>query len=166
MFDHEKLDVYQAAITFLGVAGRVIGRLPRGYAYFKDQLGRAALSIVTNTAEGAGEFAPAEKARLYRIALRSSTECAAILDACRKLGLGDGAVLAEGRGVLFRIVGMLTGLVKRHQKVALGDRQAGNGTYVAAHARREHEAGLDAVPDVAGANGSGGASDPSDQEAG
>ena len=54
MFGHERLDAYQAALTFLGVAGRIIGRLPCGHAYFKGQLGRAALSIVTNIAEGAG----------------------------------------------------------------------------------------------------------------
>jgi len=156
VFDHEKLDVYQASITFLGLAGRVIARLPRGHAYFRDQLGRAALSVVTNTAEGAGEFAPTEKARFYRIALRSATECAALLDACRKLGLGDPALLAEGRSMLLRIVGMLTGLARRHQKVAVRDRQAGDGTYVRAHARRQRQAGLDAVPDVAGADGAAG----------
>lgn len=148
------------------MAGGVIGRLPRGHAYFKDQLGRAALSIVTNIAEGAGEFMPAEKARFYRIALRSATECAALLDACRTLQLGDAAMLAEGRASLFRIVGMLTGLARRHQKLAVGDRRGPDGTYVTRHARREPEASHDALPDVAGDDGAGGSSDPSDQEAG
>jgi len=35
-FDHDKLDVYRAAVSFLAIANRVIARLPRGYAYFKD----------------------------------------------------------------------------------------------------------------------------------
>ena len=56
MFGHERLDAYQSALTFLGEAGQIIGRLPRGHAYFKDQLGRSALSIVTNIAGGAGEL--------------------------------------------------------------------------------------------------------------
>ena len=115
-FDHEKLDAYHAAIAFLGLASRVASRMPKGHAYLKDQLGRAALSIVANIAEGAGEFMPAEKARFYRIAGRSATECAAIFDACRKLGVGEPAVLGEGRELLLRIVGMLTGLAKRHQQ--------------------------------------------------
>lgn len=148
-FDHEKLDAYHAAVAFLGLASRVVSRLPKGHAYLKDQLGRAALSIVTNVAEGAGEFAPAEKARFYRMAARSATECAAIFDACRKLGVGEVAALGEGRELLLRIVGMLTGLAKRHQQ----DRQRADGTYVGGNARRELEAKLDGVPDVAGDRG-------------
>jgi four helix bundle protein len=38
-----------------------------------------------NIAEGAGEFAPEEQARFYRMARRSATESATILDACRAL---------------------------------------------------------------------------------
>jgi four helix bundle protein len=40
-----------------------------------------------NIAEGAGEFSPSEKARFYRMARRSATECAAILHVCRRLAL-------------------------------------------------------------------------------
>lgn len=38
-------------------------------------------------AEGAGEYARYEKHRFYRMAKRSATECAAILDIGQKLGL-------------------------------------------------------------------------------
>lgn len=117
-FDHDRLDVYRAAVSFLAIANRVIARLPRGYAYFKDQLGRASLSVVTNIAEGAGEFMPSEKARFYRMACRSATECAAILDACVGLRLADPALVTEGRELLVRIVGMLTSLAKRHQEAS------------------------------------------------
>ena len=40
-----------------------------------------------NIAEGAGEFAPKEKARFYRMARRSATESAAVLDVCKNLKL-------------------------------------------------------------------------------
>jgi four helix bundle protein len=157
-FDHERLDVYRAAITFLGVASEVTGRL-RGHAYLKDQLGRAARSMVTNIAEGSGESMPADKARFSRMAARRATECAGILDACRKLGVGEPAALGEGCGILLRVVGMLTGLAKRHQKTSgscgRGDRQERDETYVAAHARTEHETELDALPDVAGGDRAG-----------
>jgi four helix bundle protein len=112
-FDHDKLDVYRVAISVLDVANRVITRIPRGYAYFKDQLGRASLSVVTNISEGAGEFMPSEKARFYRMACRSATECAAILDACGGVKLTDEANVAAGRDLLLRIVGMLIALSKR-----------------------------------------------------
>lgn len=104
-FDHDELDVYRIAISFLDVANRVITRIPRGYAYFKDQLGRASLSVVANISEGAGEFMPAEKARFYRMACRSATECAALLDACGGLKLTDPENVTKGRELLLRIVG-------------------------------------------------------------
>ena len=55
-FDHEKLDVYQAGIQFVGVANDVVERPPKGRAYLADQIQRAAVSIPLNVAEGAGEF--------------------------------------------------------------------------------------------------------------
>ena|SRR5689334_15164854 len=113
-FDHEKLDVYVAAIDFVVVANAVVGRLPRGNAYLADQLLRAATSISFNIAEGAGESAEHEKARFYRIARRSATECAAILHVCEKLEVADKAVLAQGRDLLLRVVAMLTKIVRVH----------------------------------------------------
>ena len=71
------------------------------------------MSICLNTAEGAGEFSPAEKARFYRIARRSATECAASLDICRVLGLSEEAVLSTGEEKLRRIVAMLTKMILR-----------------------------------------------------
>jgi four helix bundle protein len=109
-FEHERLDVYQAAIQFLVLADTVAGELPRGRGYLADQLRRAASSIAFNIAEGAGEFAPADKARFYRMARRSATESAAILDGCRVLSLTTDESPA-GRAVLLRIVAMLTAMV-------------------------------------------------------
>jgi hypothetical protein len=55
-FDHEKLDAYHAAIEFVAVADRIIEQLPPGRGYLEEQLASAALSIVNNTAEGAGDY--------------------------------------------------------------------------------------------------------------
>ena len=109
-FEHERLDVYQAAIQFLVLADTVAGALPRGRGYLADQLRRAASSISFNIAEGAGEFAAADKARFYRMARRSATESAAILDACRVLCLTNDES-PTGRALLLRIVAMLTAMV-------------------------------------------------------
>ena len=84
-FNHEKLDVYQAGIEFVAKADDIVEQLPRGRAYLADQLQRAATSVPLNVAEGAGEFGRKDKARFYRMALRSATECAALLDVCRKV---------------------------------------------------------------------------------
>ena len=62
-FVHERLDVYQAAVAFLVLADTIASSLPRGRADLADQLRRASTSISFNVAEGAGEYAPADKAR-------------------------------------------------------------------------------------------------------
>lgn len=111
-FDHERLDVYGAAIDFVVLANDVVERLPRGRAYLADQLQRAATSVVLNIAEGAGEFSPPEKARFYRMAKRSATECAAVLDVVQRLELVAPLSLGAGRDLLLRIVSMLTKMVR------------------------------------------------------
>ena len=107
-FDHEKLDVYQAAIELTILADEVVEHLPRGRAYLADQLHRASTSVLLNIAEGAGEYAAAEKSRFYRMAKRSATECAGIFEICRRLGLIEEGQHLNGRHLLLRIVSMLT----------------------------------------------------------
>ncbi len=107
-FDHEKWDVYKVALEFIIVVRNVVEKLPRGNSYLADQLQRAALSVPLNIAEGAGEHSFDEKARFYRIAKRSATECASILDVCKKLQLTDENQYKTGREMLLRIAAMLT----------------------------------------------------------
>ncbi len=111
-FDHEKLDVYRASIDFVLVVDEVVKIMPRGRAYLNDQLQRAGSSITLNIAEGAGEFSPNEKIRFYRMAKRSATECASILDICRHLQLVNPQLYSKGRELLLRIVAMLTKLAR------------------------------------------------------
>ena len=111
-FDHERLDVYNAAVDFVAIAHRILSNLPTGHGDLADQLRRAATSIVLNIAEGAGEFSKAEKARFYRIARRSGTECAAVLDVVVRLELATRAHCEPARELLLRIVSMLTNMVR------------------------------------------------------
>src|SRR5262245_57291216 len=96
-FDHEKLDVYQIALEFVVTAGEIVSQLPSARHNLADQLDRASTSVVLNIAEGAGEFSRAEKARFYRMAKRSATECAAALDVCRVRKLVEPKQLEGGR---------------------------------------------------------------------
>jgi len=111
-FDHERLDVYRLAIDFVARANDLVEQLPRGRGYLSDQLQRAALSIVLNIAEGAGKFSFADKASFYMRARGSATECAAVLDVCRRLNLTTPAATEQNKEILDRIVGMLTKLIK------------------------------------------------------
>ena len=111
-FDHERLDVYQAAIAFVILTDEMLENLPRGRAYLADQLQRASSSILLNIAEGAGELSVNEKMRFYRMARRSATECAGVLAIFQCLGLAKLELQNKGRELLLRIVSMLSKMVQ------------------------------------------------------
>ena len=112
IFDHEKLEVYCVAVEYADAADAIAAKIKHGNAHVRDQLRRASDSIVNNVAEGAGEFQPAEKARFYRIALRSCTESAATLHTCQRRRLTDLDEIENARKLLKREVEMLTRLVQ------------------------------------------------------
>lgn len=109
--DHEDLDVYAASLDFVTFVRATMKRMPGGRMGIDVQLMRAATSMPLNIAEGAGEFSAKDKARFYRIARRSATECAAALDVCIRMGLVREPDVQAGRELLRRIVAMLTKLV-------------------------------------------------------
>ena len=111
-FDHEKLDVYRVSMELTVLIDEIVEHLPRGRAYLADQLHRAGTSILLNVAEGAGEYAANEKMRFYRIARRSGTETAAILELGNQLKLIEEARYKKGRELLIRIVSMLTKMTR------------------------------------------------------
>jgi four helix bundle protein len=106
-FDHEKLDVYKTTLDFVIYIDQTIESFPKGKGYLIDQLQRAASSILLNIAEGSGEFSINEKVRFYRIAKRSATECAGIIDICHHLNLLENVAYQKCRELLLRIVSML-----------------------------------------------------------
>jgi four helix bundle protein len=112
VFDHERLDVYKVSIELVVLADEIIEHLPRGRAYLAEQLQRASTSIPLNIAEGAGEYSSREKARFYRMAKRSATECAAIFDVCKRLGLIEEKRYNSSRELLLRIVSMLVKMAR------------------------------------------------------
>jgi four helix bundle protein len=111
LLDAEKLDVYRIALEFQAVAGQLVPK--RGYSELRDQLERASISIVLNTAEGCGRTSPADKARFYAMARGSATESAAVLDVLWTRALVDARRRGRARSLLVRIVQMLTRLQAR-----------------------------------------------------
>jgi four helix bundle protein len=112
LFDQDRLDAYNLAREFVRAVEALLKRVPRGFAEQFDQVRRASTSILFNTAEGAGEFAPKEKARFYRIARRSATESAAVLDSFVDRGVLLEADIEPARMVLNRVTGALTRLIQ------------------------------------------------------
>ena len=113
VFDHDRLDAYQLSLDFVVLADAISVGLSHGRRHLANQLNRAATSVCLNIAEGAGEFSPADKARFYRMARRSATECAAVLDILERLAAGRTEPLASGREILARVVSMLVRLAQR-----------------------------------------------------
>ena len=62
--------------------------------HLKEQLSRAASSIVLNLAEGSGRQSPKDQARFFHIAFGSLRECQAILDLAPSSG-NSTVVLAD-----------------------------------------------------------------------
>jgi len=115
-FDHEKLEVYHRALGLLDCVDTILDAMAAGRGHVKDQLDRAATSIVLNIAEGGGEFSPMEKQRFYRIAKRSATETAALLDILGRRRAATAELLATARKELLDVAAMLTRLTKRAER--------------------------------------------------
>ena len=95
--------MYQASIEVVVLIDKITELFPRGRAYLTDQLQRAGTSISLNIAEGSGEFSVNEKSRFYRMAKRSATESAAILDVAKRLNIIHEADYRSGRIYLFEL---------------------------------------------------------------
>jgi four helix bundle protein len=116
--DCERLDCYRVAVEFQTIAARLVAN--RRVGALRDQLDRASVSIVLNIAEGAGRRFAREKAQFYSIARGSATECAAVLDLLSARGLLSAAEHRHGRGLLVRVVQMLTRLIALHSRQSVG----------------------------------------------
>ena len=110
-FDHEKLSVYQAAISFVAWPAGVLEDVPTRLAVHR-QLDRASTSIALNIAEGNGKFKPTDRCRYFDIARGSALECAACLDVLVAKKVIDASKIEHGKELLTRIVQMLVGLIR------------------------------------------------------
>ncbi len=110
-FDFERMDVYQLSLTTIDCCMRIIAKMPRGHSGHADQLKRAVTSVSFNTAEGSGEFKPVEKARFYRMALRSVSEISANVQIGNRLKIISHEDYNEAYELFTRLAKMLTKLV-------------------------------------------------------
>ncbi len=140
-FDHEKLEVYQLELQFISWATDLIEQLrSESRSTVKEvinQLDRASLSSLLNTAEGNGRRRTQQRARFFDDARGSATECAACLDALVAKRACQADRILEGKQLLVRVVSMLSKLVERFDRSSRQDNcfreeaavyQAGNRT--------------------------------------
>ena len=124
IFDHEKLEVYQFELQFIAWVTPLIEDA-KAIATGKsrevcDQLDRASLSALLNTAEGNGKRQGQIRAKFFDDARGSATECAACLDALVAKQIFNNERTAEGKSLLLRIVSMLCALVARFDGATMG----------------------------------------------
>jgi len=116
-FDHERLDVYQAELRFIEwvtpLLDEVFSVAKARTREVCDQLDRASLSALLNTAEGNGRRQRQTRAKFFDDARGSATECAACLDALVAKKAAALERIEEGKDLLLRIVSMLCRLVDR-----------------------------------------------------
>ena len=115
-FDHENLDVYQLELRLVEWVAALLTNVKKRptdarIAEVSDQLDRASLSSLLNTAEGNGRRQRQTRARFFDDARGSVTECAACLDALVAKGVCAKEEIQQGKEMLLRIASMLTKLI-------------------------------------------------------
>lgn len=112
-FPFESLTVYQSALKFVQLSNSLPTspkfRLKRTIV---DQLGRAALSIPLNIAEGSGRWHDGEKKQFFRIARGSIFECVAIVQVMKASDEISEAVFQDCYLKLEELSKMVSGLLK------------------------------------------------------
>ena len=111
-FGHEKLDVYRAAIEYVGWVYRFCENL-KSHRNAKDQLLRASQAIPLNIAEGNGKGTDGDRRRFFEIARGSALECGAAQDVLEICGAMTSEENLKAKALLDRIVAMLTKLGQR-----------------------------------------------------
>jgi four helix bundle protein len=117
-FDYEKLDVYHLELRFITWVTTLLAKIKQRRTDARitdvvDQLDRASISALLNTAEGNGRRQRRTRARSFDHARGSTTECAACLDALVAKGVCSGGEIDESKQLLLRIASMLTKLIER-----------------------------------------------------
>ncbi len=130
-FDHEKLAVYQLAVEFVAWAQQVTEATVLT-GPLRDQFDRASASIPLNIAEGNGKYSKRDRCRFLAVARGSALECAACLDVLVARKTVTPEAIHEGKGMLLRIVSMLTGLI-----ASVSDRTAEEEEEVRRRSRRD-----------------------------
>lgn len=110
-FDHEKLIVYQKALSFLewmevNLKGKNIS------SNLRDQLERSSTSIVLNIAEGNGKSSSKDRCRYFDIALGSTFESAASIDIIARKNILNPEKISEAKSILKEVASMIVGLIK------------------------------------------------------
>ena len=110
--NHQKLEVYVTSRLFVMECYRLSRLLPAEEKFgMVSQIGRAALSVHLNIAEGSSRKSEAERKRYYEIARGSIIEIDAALDIAKELDYLQNIQLSELGESMKKCFKLLTGLI-------------------------------------------------------
>lgn len=117
MYRFEKLQVYTKTKVFVNSIFDVAEMLPSSMRYsLVSQITRAAISIMSNIAEGSGRKDAKDERNFYNIAKASVYEVVSQLDIALMRGYIDDKLYKELYAQSEEICKMLTGLMKHNDK--------------------------------------------------
>lgn len=112
MFDFEKLDVYQKAKALNKDVQHLLRSNKNFDSYIRDQLRRAAISMVINIAEGSGKFSSGDKRNFYTTSRGSVYECVSLFELLLEDGVIDSATFQHFYNEFETVSKMLFGLIQ------------------------------------------------------
>jgi four helix bundle protein len=119
MFDHERLEVYKLQLEFIEWVTHLLEEMDQQRSRKTREVCRhldeGSVSVLLNIAEGNGKRQRQVRAKFFDDARGSATECAACLDALVAKHVCTTARVQAGKGMLERVVSMLTKLVARFE---------------------------------------------------
>jgi|WetSurMetagenome_2_1015567.scaffolds.fasta_scaffold00876_5 four helix bundle protein len=114
---HERLDAWKEGIELVKAVYGASALMPSSEKFgLISQLTRAAVSVPSNIAEGAGRGSAGEMARFYLIARGSLSEVDTLLIIAQEVGQLPGDAVAGLRRRVDRINLMLNGLIRHQQE--------------------------------------------------
>ena len=111
-FSYKKLIVWQKAMLLVKSVYDITSKYPKSEEYnLKSQMKRAAVSVVSNIAEGSGRKSVAERKRFYEISRSSAIEVDAQLEIGVLLQYNAEEDCATANSLLLEVFKMLTKMI-------------------------------------------------------
>lgn len=116
---HKKMEVYKLSLQITKIIYEITADFPKTEQYgLSSQLRRAAVSVLSNIAEGASRISEKEKVRFFEISRGSLVEVDTQLEIALSLNYCKVEKLEEFTPICHQVFAMISGLIKKHSKPA------------------------------------------------
>lgn len=110
--NHKKLDVWKSSIELTKIIYQITNDFPKNEFYgISNQLRRAAVSVVSNIAEGSSRKSPADRKRFYEISRSSLVEIDTQIEICFEVGYLNKSNTNDLDELINKIFAKLTNLI-------------------------------------------------------